>query len=424
MESLYTSACDVHRRRNPSRSSLTGSPAGMRRQHELMHPKAESSSASASNQKQHDHRHGHNSACNRAALPKPPPLARHKVTKPPNFVVAAASTTNRTTSINGSYSIRNCDTVTTAHETMGSFTASRRSCNTAVSRSGFRGSQRLDMHDDQPVIIPTSLEEQQGVEIFSPRLVQKSTNSPGYRSDDRSEDSGSEDDITDTSSISTALSTLATYDPQQQIVHITGIQKAVQNYEICQAASSESATTEDDDAFIPPGSLLDAATLSTEDDDYDEKLHKMSDQTRQFQQWMGMGTHNNAKDEQTLDSVPRSWRLKPAKLAIPASQQGIQRQANNRGLINSLGSRRSLLRLGEINEQGSKIVGAPDRSNSQRSTTKEFLESAERLEKQKRAEAEKDKNSSRASSVSLLSQMSSALKMVGDTLYSCNGSWQ
>ena len=418
MESLYTSASDVHRRRNPSRSSLASSPVGKRRQYEYVYPKTEAAPASATKQKQHDQRRQRNS--NSMAFPKSPP---RRVIYPPKmpFAVAAASTAKRT--ISGSNNNRNCDTVTTAHETMGSFTASRSS--TAPSRSGLTVSQRLEMHDDQPIIIPTSMEEQQGVEIFSPRLMQKSTHSPGYRNNDRSEDSLSEDDITDTSSISTAPSTLANYDPQQQIVHITGIQKAVQNYEICQAASSETATTEDDDARIPPRSLLDAATLSTEEDDYDKKLNKMSDQTRQFQQWMGMGMNNNAKDEQTLDSVPSSWRLKPAKLEIPASQQGIQRQANSRGrLINSLGSRRSLLRLGDVNEQSSKLIGAGDRRNSPQSTAKEFLESAERLEKQKRAEAEKDKNSSRSSSVSLFSQMSSALKMVGDTLYSCNGNWQ
>ena len=322
------------------------------------------------------------------------------------------------------------DTATTAQETM-TFTASNynpASFMIGASSSGSRKmpssvDSRQKMNDDEPIIIPTNRAEQEGIEIFSPRVGRDQRIKTNDFSNEGNNGDDFEDCLTDTSSISTALSTLAHDDPQQQHVRITGIKKTAQNYEICQAASTESTSSEEDVAVS--SSLLDAATFSTDEDDDDRKLNKMSVQTRQFQQWMGTGMNHHVKDE--ASDLSSSWHLKPAPLEIPASQQGIQRQSNRRGrLIDSLGSRRSLLSTGVIQLQEHSSKSMDDRKSSQQFSAQQFLESAERLERKKRAgEGKNDKDrDARRPSASLFSAMSAVLTMVGKSLYSCSGKWQ
>ena len=343
--------------------------------------------------------------------------------------------------------LQNCDTITTAQETMSnhhsfyassSLSASASRSNPAANTSTRRaknGVHHQDHHHHRPILISTHhhAEQYQGIEIFSPRVRSE-------RPSRRYHDEGSEDDgISDSSSISTAMSTLAHDDPQQRQVKITGIQRAIRNYEIIQASSSESTDDDDDnDAMQSKAkSLMDVAgTFSADSDEDDEyrMLDKMSDQTKMFQEWLtmgfggsGVGCNGGTGNE---GESKASWMRKPAPLDIPAT---LERQSDGRGgLLNSLGgansSRRSLISRGLVPEESSKTMMAEHNRGIEQehfrkhsNSAQEFLQSAEKLEQRARKREEERGRSGKERDEAADSGMSSILRMVGESFFKCTG---
>ena len=347
-----------------------------------------------------------------------------------------------------SQQLRNCDTLTTAQETMSnqhslyassslsaSASGSNPAANTGTSSAKNGARHQGHHHHHQPILISTHhhAEQYQGIEIFSPQVRSER---PSRCYDD---EVGEDDTISDASSISTAMSTLAHDDPLQRQVKITGIQRAIRNYEIIQASSSESTDDDDDiDAMQSKAkSLMDVAgTFSADSDEDDEyrMLDKMSDQTKMFQEWLTMGLGGGGVDcngdTGNKDEAKASWMWKPAPLDIPAT---LERQSDGRGgLLNSLGgansSRRSLLSRGLVPEESSKTMMAEhNRGIEQKhfrqhsSSAQEFLQSAEKLEQRARKREEERGRSGRERDDAADGGMSSILRMMGESFFKCTG---
>ena len=344
--------------------------------------------------------------------------------------------------------LRNCDTITTAQETMShqrsifassSLSASAGgSSNPVANTSCTKNGARHQDHHHQPILISThhQAEQYQGIEIFSPRVRSER---PRRRYDD--DELGEDDIISDASSISTAMSTLAHDDPQQRQVKITGIQRAIRkNYEIIQASSSESTDDDDDDDAMQSKakSLMDVAGTFSGDSDEDDEyrmLDKMSDQTKMFQEWLTMGLSggggsgcNGGKDNG--HEAKASWIWKPAPLDIPAT---LERQSDGRdGLLSSLGgassSRRSLISRGLVPEESSKTMMAEHNKGIEQkhfrehsNSAQEFLQSAEKLEQRARKREEERGRSGGERDEAADGGMSSILKMVGESFFKCTG---
>jgi len=320
---------------------------------------------------------------------------------------------------------RNCDTITTDQETSLSASAS----GSYLANANATGVRRQD-HNYQPTLIPTHHHagQYQGIEIlFSPQVRSEKPHRRRY----------DDDGISDTSSISTAMSTLVHDDPQQRQVKIIGMQRAIRNYEIIQASSSESTDDEDNgDAMQSKAkSLMDVAgTFSTDSDEDDENrtLNKMLDQTQKFQEWLTMGLGGSGRDTSHVNDqdAKATWMWKPAPLDIPAT---LERQSNGRGgLLKSLGgassSRRSLLSRGLVPEESSKTMMAENNKGIEQnhfrehaSSAQEFLQSAEKLEQRARKREEERGRSGGEREEAVESGMSFILRMIGESFFKCNG---
>ena len=347
--------------------------------------------------------------------------------------------------------LRDCDTLTTAQETMSnqhslyaslslsaSASGSNPAANTGTS-SAKNGARQGHHHHHQPILISTHhhAEQYQGIEIFSPQVRSER---PSRCYDD---EVGEDDTISDASSISTAMSTLAHDDPLQRQVKITGIQRAIRkNYEIIQASSSESTDDDGDDSAMQSmaKSLMDVAgTFSADSDEDDEyrMLDKMSDQTKMFQEWLTMGLGglgggggDRNGDTGSKDLAKASWMWKPAPLDIPAT---LERQSDGRGgLLNSLGansSLRSLISRGLVPEESAKTMMAEhNRGIEQKhfrqhsNSAEEFLQSAEKLEQRARRREEEERvRSDREGDDAADGGMRSILRMMGESFFKCTG---
>lgn len=395
----------------------SGSNASARR----LHPKSPFPPRNPSNKQRHDHRPtnsldftadlGHQSA---------PSVSKHYRRE------------DRQAAAKGS------DTITTAQETMSNYHSGLTSSSLSASASGSNPANNngVRRHEDQrPILIPTHhhAEQYQGIEVFCPQA--KSERSRRHYNEGH--DEHHDDDISDASSISTAISALAQNDPQQRQVKITGIQRAIRNYEIIEASSSESTDEEKDDvAQSKAKSLLDAATFSAETDDDEEyrRFNKMSDQTKMFQEWHAMGMSGGDAwntSNRNVQDTKASWMWKPAPLEIPAT---LERQSDGRGgLLSSLrggsSSRRSLLSRGLVPDESSKTIMAENNRGIEQkyfrqhfNSAQEFLQSAEKLEQraQKREEEERvriDRDSDEAAD----GGVKSILRMVGESFFKCTG---